>query len=143
MIRRLAFALWELPQNALGAANFALSGALGRVERVTRDRGRVMIELRRSGAVSLGSFVFWTRADNPWVPVGAENRDHEFGHSIQSRMLGPLYLPLVGVPSSARALYAVGYRVVRGKRWAHYYDGWPEKAADRLGGVDRSLRPPP
>jgi len=143
MMRRLAFAIWELPQNALGAANFAISGVLGRVERVARDRGRVMIELRSGAAVSLGAFVFWTRHDNPWVPVGEENRDHEFGHSIQSRLLGPLYLPFVGVPSSARAMYAVAYRVVRGKRWAHYYDGYPESWADRLGGADRSLRPRP
>src|SRR6185295_12547507 len=110
VIHRLVLALWELPQNALGAANFVLWTARRRVERVTVDRGRVMIELREGAAVSLGSFVFWTRHDNPWVPVGEENRDHEFGHSIQSRMLGPLYLPLVGLPSSARAMYAVAYR---------------------------------
>jgi hypothetical protein len=143
MIRTLAFALWELPQNALGVARFAVAIAQRRVARVALDRGRVMIELREGAAVSLGAFVSWTRTDNHWVPVGEENRDHEFGHAIQSRMLGPLYLPLVGVPSTARVAYAVAYRVIRGERWAHYYDGWPENAADRLGGVDRSLRPRP
>jgi hypothetical protein len=143
VIRTLALALWELPQNLLGVARFGIALTRRRVERVTLDRGRVMIELREGAAVSLGSFVLWTRTDNPWVPVGAENRDHEFGHSIQSRKLGPLYLPVVGVPSTMRVVYAVTYRIARGKRWAHYYDGWPENSADRLGGADRSLRPLP
>ena len=143
MLRRIALAIWELPQNTLGVLNLVANGTRRRVERVVVDRGRVMIELREGAAVSLGAFVFWTRRDNPYVPVGPENRDHEYGHSIQSRMLGPLYLPIVGVPSSARAIYAVVHHKLRGKRWEHYYDGYPENWADRLGGVDRSLRPRP
>ena len=140
----IALALWELPQNAIGALNLALNGALRRVERVVVDRERVMVELREGGAgVSLGAFVFWTRHDNPFVPVGPENRDHEYGHSLQSRMLGPLYLPLVGVPSTARVAYALAHKTITGRRWARYYDGWPERQADRLGGVNRSLRPKP
>jgi hypothetical protein len=142
--RHIALALWELPQSALGALNLALHGVRRRVERVVVDRGRVMIELREGGAgVSLGAFVFWTRHDNPFVPVGPENRDHEYGHSIQSRLLGPMYLPLVGVPSVARVIYATAHRAITGRRWAHYYDGYPERWADRLGSVNRSLRPEP
>ncbi len=141
---KIKFALWELPQNALGALNFAWNGVRKRIERVVVDRERLMIELREGGAgVSLGTFVFWSRHDHPFVPVGAENRDHELGHSIQSRLLGPMYLPLVGVPSVARVVYAVGHRAITGKRWAHYYDGYPERWADRLGAVNRALRPPP
>jgi hypothetical protein len=94
-------------------------------------------------AVSLGLFVFFTNEDNPYVPVGRENRDHEYGHSLQSRLLGPLYLPIVGIPSELRVLYAFAHRHATGRRWAGYYDGFPEDWADRLGGVDKSLRPPP
>jgi len=142
--RRLALILWELPQNALGVANLAVNGARRRVERIVLERERVMIELGEGGAgVSLGAFVFWSRHDNPFVPVGPENRDHEYGHSRQSRLLGPMYLPLVGAPSVARVMFAVAHRAVTGKRWAHYYDGYPENWADRLGAADRSLRPPP
>lgn len=55
----------------------------------------------------------------------------------QSRMLGWLYLPVVGLPSISRAAYALLYREVTGRQWTGYYDGYPENWADRLGGVQR------
>src|SRR5262249_5013327 len=97
-LRRLALVVWELPQNLLGAGRVGFDLALGRVKRVRIERERVLVELERGSAVSLGLFVLWTSKDNPYVPVGIENVDHEFGHSIQSRWLGPLYLPIIGVP---------------------------------------------
>jgi len=69
--------------------------------------------------------------------------EDELGHARQSRLLGPLYLPVVGVPSTIRVAYAFVYKHARGKRWGGYYDGFPEKWADELGGVDRSKRPRP
>lgn len=142
MIRFARF-VWELPQNLLGMANLVLQRSMGNVRQIEREDGRVMVELRGDGAVSLGWFVFHSRHDGPFVPVGAENRQHERGHSVQSRWLGPLYLPLVGVPSVLRVLYAMTYRARHGRRWPHYYDGWPERSADQLGHVDRALRPAP
>lgn len=143
VLSRLALLAWEAPQNTLGAANLALWALRRRVRRVRWERDRVLVEIDGVGSVSLGLFVFHCSADTPYVPVGPENVDHEYGHSIQSRRFGPLYLPLVGVPSVMRVGYAVAYRTVRGRRWAHYYDGWPERQADELGGVDRALRPAP
>ena len=140
---QLAFLLWELPQSALGAATLLFMYALGKVRRLQRDRGRVLIELRGDGAVSLGLFVFYASCDSRFVPVGAENLDHELGHAIQSRLLGPLYLPLVGVPSALRVLYAIAYFCLHGRRWPGYYAGFPERWADRLGGADIALRPRP
>lgn len=133
---------WELPQNALGAVVFAVHLVRGSAEMVTRERGCVFVEVPL-GAVSLGRFVFYSTQDTPYVPVGPENKDHEYGHTVQSRRLGPLYLPVVGVPSALRVLYAIGYRRLHGRRWGGYYDGFPERQADELGGVDPSLRPAP
>jgi hypothetical protein len=42
-----------------------------------------------------------------------------------------------------RVAYAVAHFRKHGRRWAHYYDAYPERWADVLGGVDRSLRPRP
>ena len=55
---------------------------------------------------------------------------HEYGHSVQSRCWGWLYLPVVGLVSDVRCklhLYKDG----------EYFEGWPEKQADDLGGVKR------
>jgi hypothetical protein len=58
---------------------------------------------------------------------------HEYGHTRQSRILGPLYLIVVGIPSvSMNILTRIG--VLRADR---YYDRWPENWADKLGGVER------
>lgn len=136
LLRHAALLLWELPQNVLGAIDFGACLALRRVERVRWERERIFVKLRGAGAVSLGLFVFWSEEDTPFVRITSTNKEHEFGHSIQSRMLGPLYLPLVGVPSSCRVLYAIGYRKVTGRRWDGYFRGYPEDWADRLANVD-------
>jgi hypothetical protein len=134
---------WELPQNVLGAIAFAGMLARRNVRRVRFERERWMVELEGDGAVSLGLFVFFSTKDNKFVPVGPENRDHEYGHALQSRLLGPMYLPVVGVPSVVRVAYAMGYLAITGRRWSHYYDGWPERWADELGRADIAARPNP
>jgi len=141
-LHRLALLAWEWPQNSLGALRLGLALARGRVLKVRFEDERIMVELGEGAAVSLGLFVLWTNEDNPYVPVGAENRAHEYGHSIQSRWLGPLYLPVVGVPSTLRVFYAVGHRHLLGQRWSGYYSGFPESWADKLGRADTRLRPP-
>jgi hypothetical protein len=127
---------WELPQNLLGASLFAAESLLGTVKSVRRDRERLFIESRHT-AVSLGWFVFWARGETRWFVLDERTREHEYGHTHQSRLLGPLYLPLVGLPSTMRVLYAVAYRELTGRRWTGYFDGYPEDWADRLGGVRR------
>ena len=79
---------WEFPQNSLGVLRVGLALARKRVKKFRWERERVMVELSEGAAISLGLFVLWTDRDNPFVPVGKENIDHEYGHSLQSRMLG-------------------------------------------------------
>lgn len=47
----------------------------------------------RLSGVSLGLFIF-TGED-----CTRDTKDHEFGHCLQSLILGPLYLPVIGIPS--------------------------------------------
>jgi hypothetical protein len=138
-LRRAALFVWELPQNVLGVVDLTASLALRRVESVRWERERVFVKLRGAGAVSLGLFVFWSEDDTSFVRITSTNKEHEYGHSIQSRMLGPLYLPLVGVPSSCRVAYAIAYRALTGRRWDGYFRGYPEDWADRLANVDSTL----
>jgi len=117
--------VWELPQNLVGLTFLVLMRR--RITERRRENGRLFLRTRSTG-VSLGWFVFWC--------AGESIRRHEYGHTIQSRLLGPLYLPLVGLPSALRALYARAYRRRTGRWWPCYFDGYPENWADRLGGVD-------
>lgn len=58
---------------------------------------------------------------------------HEYGHSIQSKILGPLYLLIVGIPSF------VGNILTRMLilRPENYYKRFPENWADKIAGVVR------
>ena len=56
---------------------------------------------------------------------------HEYGHCRQSRILGPFYLLVIGLPSLLWALWWTPGRSVG------YYSFYTERLADRLGGVKR------
>ena len=67
---------------------------------------------------------------------------HEQGHCRQSVMLGPLYLVVVGIPSALlnaltrlqSSRYDLLKRIGHEAYW-NYYKVYPERWADRLGGV--------
>jgi hypothetical protein len=126
--------LWELPQNTLGVAYLLIKTARGSVMSRSLERSRLFVKVRH-GAVSLGLFVFWSDTGDGVFTLDERNRLHEYGHTIQSRILGPLYLPVVGIPSVSRVIYAHRYYKKHGKEWTGYYRGFPENWADRLGNV--------
>jgi hypothetical protein len=135
---RLLLWTWEGPQSLLGLLLLGVMRARGQVRSIEHlPDGRQLVEGEALG-VSLGAYVFWARCDPFGDPFELDLlRAHELGHTVQSRRLGPLYLPTVGVVSPSRALYAMAYRRRTGRGWARYYDSWPEAAADRHGGIVR------
>jgi hypothetical protein len=128
--------LWEAPQTLLGAAMLGVEGVRNRIVRIEIDDGRLVVESKGTG-ISLGHIVFWSRENSRWHDLDMRNRAHELGHTKQSRLLGWLYLPVIGLPSISRAAYALVYREVTGRQWTRYYEGYPERWADRLGNVIR------
>lgn len=121
---------WMLPQTliglCLGLGTFALKRLPGKPYKKAW-----IIHWKRYG-VSLGLFIF-TDENN------RQNVQHEYGHFKQSLMLGPLYLLIVGLPSFIRA--SVWYLYKKDiAEWYYkksYYCGYPERWADKLGGVKR------
>jgi hypothetical protein len=65
--------------------------------KIYKYKSAVIIDLPigNQGAVSLGQFIFIFSRYND---VGFIER-HEYGHTIQSHLLGPLYLLVIGLPS--------------------------------------------
>lgn len=128
---------WELPQTLLALIVKLFIPKSGPFQSLgfgtDKMRSDVLVSFVPSGVwgVCLGRFILvWEFA--------AEQRAkgmilHEYGHSRQSLMFGPLYLFVVGLPSIIRVtLTWLGLMDVR-----RYYHGWPEKQADLLGGVPR------
>ena len=80
------------------------------------------------GGISLGKYIIV----NQWFRE--VDIKHEYGHSVQSRYLGWLYLIVVGLPS---LLWAIMYgRMIR-QSYNGYYKFYTERNADKLGGVNR------
>lgn len=114
--------LWQLPQNLLGLL----------YKLILRGERRILVDKANyffvaptiSGGVSLGNYIFLSKGNAVKEPV----YDHEFGHSIQSRILGPLYLPIVGLCSGIHYLTYSGN--------GNYYDYWTERWANKLSGIE-------
>lgn len=110
--------IWQLPQNLVGVVLRSIYKGTD-----TDYEGAVV---RRSakmkGGISLGRYIIVSENATYGTVM------HEYGHCIQSRRLGWLYLLVVGLPSIIRA--SMG-------RPETYYDFFTEKWADKLGGVRR------
>lgn len=121
-IKTLLLYIWQLPQNLVGLIYMKiLSG-----EKQILDRKGVSFYIAptMSGGVSFGKYVFLSKGIGDIEAV----YDHEFGHCIQSIILGPLYLLVVGIPS--------GLHYLLHDESNNYYDFWVEKWANKLGGID-------
>lgn len=76
-----------------------------------------------TGGISLGQYIILGDKYEKSVR-------HEYGHCIQSKILGWLYLPVVG-------LFSVLHAALCACKMHSYYDVWTERWADKLGKVKR------
>ena len=123
--------IWQLPQNLLGLIVLAVVGVNVpydiRGNRYRWPSSFVYFSNRMSGGISLGQYVIlssrYVGDVNAWY--------HERGHHLQSMILGPLYLLVIGIPSIVWAAWW------NPKRSRDYYWFYTESLADKLGGVER------
>jgi len=116
---------WGLPQNLLGLYMFV------KHRKCRREfyHGDVLIYHKEGWAgISLGMFIIIKeKAGENWIH---EAKIHEYGHSIQSLILGPLYLFVIGIPSML--LYKMTENIIFG-HVNEYYEFYPERWANHLG----------
>ena len=138
IVLQIILFLWQLPQNLLGMILLTYQIVRKMDISITYERNRWFI--KGNLGVSLGFFIFWFPFAKGIDPSTYTcNKEHEFGHSRQSLIFGPLYLLVIGIPSASRALYARRYQTRKGRWWPRYYSGFPERWADSLGHVDSEL----
>ena len=135
---------WGLPQTLVGAV---LCLAQGRAPRHL-FHAACATEWRAKAGLSLGGFVFVPRADQGEgdayeLPDSPKRRllVHEYGHCVQSLILGPFYLPLVVLPSLLWAGMPAAKRY-RAQHAVSYYDRYPESWANSLAAWATGERPP-
>ena len=102
--------------------------------------GAIVTERGAPSSVSLGMFIFVTT--NPMKDKRTENRIpddelsnrllvHEYGHTIQSLILGPLYLIVMGIPSTMWGFLPSCQKKRNGG--VSYFSFFTEKFANYLG----------
>ena len=120
---------WCIMQNLVGVGVWIYSKILGYCKRVKTDEGFIYFEVDNNNpcyGVSLGYFVFLQQKYNS----DKITHHHEYGHELQSMLLGPLYLILIGLPSGLSNVF----NWAKGSDIIYYNYPW-EKWADYWGGV--------
>jgi hypothetical protein len=103
--------------------------------------GAIVTKWKAKSSVSLGMFIFIT--DEPYFAdkfKGEITKDelfnrllvHEYGHTIQSLILGPLYLIIMGIPSTLWG-FLPGLAKKRKERQISYFSFFTERWANNLG----------
>lgn len=127
---------WELPQTLVGACllPFYKKSTLKVME---FGDTKTYFSSKFPGGISLGYYVFigWDGKTKLTNPSMQDTIGHEcFGHSTQSKWLGPLYLPVIGLQSIVwAALYGTLVKPTKNG----YYKFWTEKWADKIAGIVR------
>jgi len=129
--------LWELPQTILG---FIVSKIFTIESTEYFNERKLMIFKKdkwfskKSAGVSLGYFILL-----PSTSCKITHKQHEYGHCMQSKKSGWLYLLIFGLPSLTNNLWdrLMHKKWSRERREKWYYSRFPEKQADLLGGVIR------
>lgn len=117
--------IWQLPQIVAAFIYFLYLDCKGEVLDTCTYKGTlVLIKEKGCGNVTLGDHIFLS-------PYATDTTvKHEYGHTRQSLMLGPLYLIIIGIPSIIWA--AIHKKIVPNK---DYDDFYTEAWANKLGGV--------
>lgn len=87
------------------------------------------------GGITLGIIFFIEKSEPERI------KSHEFGHTIQNAIFGPLFLILIGLPSLIRATYREFKYYRKGRQPKTLYDDiWFEGSATSLGEYANGVR---
>lgn len=128
---------WGIVQSLLGFMMFLLHIK----DKHYTYHGAIITQWKNKSSVSLGAFVFIT--STPYFSEKYRNKIsekelsqrllvHEYGHTIQSLILGPIYLLIIGIPSTIWGFLPSLNKKRREKRIS-YFSFFTEKNANYFG----------
>lgn len=128
-MKKALFRLWQwtwgFPQSLLG---FVIR-CMHKEQPSFEYHGCIVTRWKSRGSMGVGMYLFLSESS-------FENKGdvlvHEFGHSVQSIFLGPLFLPIMGLPSMIWCNLPP-FRKLRKEKGVSYYSFYPESSANYLG----------
>ena len=122
--------IWQLPQNLIGSL-YKEFISKDIITRINYDASIYECYLTRGGGgLTLGRFIFV----NQHFTDLEETILHEIGHVKQSRILGPLYLIIIGIASIS---WAGLRRLIHTLKKINYYWFYTENWANKLMGLNK------
>lgn len=124
MSHKLIFTLlffWQLPQNLVA---LAILPFLGKLQVVARRNYCIGLSGNRfpnsASGISLGNFAFFHPES---IHDDFVIRHEMDGHTADSKLFGPLYLLIIGIPSILHLVFK--------RKGSNYYDFYTERRANR------------
>lgn len=114
--------IWQLPQNLVA---LVMMPFLGKLELISYKKLCFAFKgSRMSGGISLGNFAFLSPYSAKKVATVAHEQE---GHTFDSKLMGPLYLFIIGIPSIIHTFH---------KDCPCYYHFYTERWANKHAGLE-------
>lgn len=107
--------LWQLPQNLIA---LIIMPFIGRLNKIKEEKYTFAFSGEHmNGGISLGNFIFLSGI----LSTYDTSISHEFGHAVDSKIFGPFYLLIIGIPSLLNATFKFTkcYYNFYTERWAN------------------------
>ena len=122
---------WGILQNVIGGLMTAFIRLRHPANKQTPFHHAVVTAWNGKGSMALGGYLFLDKNSGDEIVV------HEYGHTIQSLILGPFYLFVIGIPSFLWANFPPirKRRLKRGRRYTSFYpERWASHAGEKTTG---------
>lgn len=143
VVRRIMYIVcqwtWGVVQNVAGLLVFIVLVW----NRHSVFRGAVVTHWKHPYSMGCGMFIFLGDHGFPYYSSGKNekiNHDvlvHEYGHTVQSLILGPLFVPVIAIPSLLWASLPYFERLRRRKGLSYYWlycEKWANVLGDKVCG---------
>lgn len=136
---------WGVLQNLYGFAKFLYY----RKNKHYRFRTAIVTIWDKPHSMGCGMFIFLrgtaysgiSKDDN--AKLQYDTLVHEYGHTIQSMILGPLFVPVIAIPSLSWAFIPYFRKLRKRKRISYYWlycERWANRIGDRICDNERLLK---
>lgn len=128
---------WGLPVNVVGGIAYLICTKILKRQHSKFGFSNIVYLPWKSGGLSMGLFIFMKdhHEKEEWI---YNTRIHEYGHTWQCLLLGPLYYIVVALPSVIWCNFFEGYRKKNNVSYYKLYcEAWANSFGEMFSGLKR------
>ncbi|MDD6021126.1 MAG: hypothetical protein ACI4GA_05155 [Acutalibacteraceae bacterium] len=130
---------WGLTVNLIGGIAYIICVGIKKYDHDKIGYSNIVYVPWNQGGLSLGTFIFM-RKDHPSETWTYNTRIHEYGHSWQCLLLGPLYWIVIALPSAIWCNFFEGYRKRNNVSYYKLYcESWANSWGQKATGLKMKL----